>query len=239
MKEQSYHSIRRNRRRIAMPGPDKETIIRRLQALQLQAEIFEKMKSSTHRTAEFDIWRSEVYSWFQKGSPYTDEQRDAFLSVSFTPISYQLDQDQRWCDGLKMAKHLIDRAIENLEQGWATPSEDTGAATNQAPLSGITIVNQNIQQNTLTIGTVLEEIAREIDRRRRPRKARGSERTLEKIAQNPITKSILETALVGGMEAHLEELKRKGPVGSVLMKPRHTAALALFGLVFNDSANWN
>jgi hypothetical protein len=177
-----------------MPAPDKSTVIHRLRKLREQTEIFEKLKSSTFGRADFGIWRSEVHSWFQQGSPYTNGQRDQFSSVSFTPISYTAshqDREQRWRDGLKMAKHLIDRAIENLEREWATPNEDAGAAASSAP--SVVFVNQNIQQNTLTIRTVLEEVAREIEEKA-PDEGKGFRKAIEKIAQNPITKSILETA---------------------------------------------
>src|SRR5277367_7008187 len=114
-----------------MPTPDKDTIIRRLQNLHHEGQLFDKRDSHSYRSAEFRIWRSEVGSWIGKGSPHTDEQYSEFLTLRFIPFGYfsnsgwNQSHDERWHSDLKIAQHLIGRAIENLQQDWASPSEAT------------------------------------------------------------------------------------------------------------------
>src|ERR1700686_3539934 len=107
-----------------MSTPDKKIVIERLQKLPQQAEIFDRHDSGFYRTADFEIWLSEVGSWLHKGSPYTDEECDKLPSMRFTPISYYTgnwgqNKEDRWHGGLKMARHLLERAIENLDKDWA------------------------------------------------------------------------------------------------------------------------
>jgi hypothetical protein len=178
-----------------MPTPDKQTVLERLRKLLQQAERFSEQPASCYRTAEFDIWQREVMSWFGKGAPHTDEQWHEFQGLRFTPISYTdtsaRTREERWHGSLKIARHLIERAIENLVEDWAPPSGNAEATADRAP-SGVTIINQNIQQNSLTIRTVLEEVAREIEVKD-PAEGKGFRKTIEKWAENPAIKAVLET----------------------------------------------
>ena len=181
-----------------MPAPDKQIVIERLQKLLIQTETFERQDSSFRRTAAFDLWLSDVESWLQKGSPHIDEQRNEFQSLRFAPVSYysaphRNQFEESWRSGLRKARHFINRAIENLANDWATPSANAEAVANHAP-SGLTIINQNIQYNSLTVRAVLEEIAREIEAKDQS-KGKSLKRTIDKVAENPTTRTVLETIL--------------------------------------------
>jgi hypothetical protein len=180
-----------------MPRPDKETVIQRLQGLLQEAQNFEKRHSEFHRTADFSNWQSEVDSWLRAGSPHTDDQYSDFLNLRFVPISYtstRSDAEERWQRDLKKAQHSIERAIENIQRDWTIPNGDaSGAAPNPTP-GGPTIVNMNIQLTSLNVRSALEEIANAIEAKDQA-EGKGLKAKIEKWAENPVIKTVLEAGL--------------------------------------------
>lgn len=171
-----------------MPSPDKGTVIQRLQDLLRQAQNFDKLDPDFYRSADFENWKSEVDRWLRAGSPYTDDQSADFLSVRFVEIGWYSDRPQVefWRNALKRAQHLLNQAIENIQQDWMISNGSAGTATNLAP-GGTTIVNMNIQLTSLNVRTVLEEIAGAIEAKDKAEGANFKEK-IEKWAENPVIK---------------------------------------------------
>jgi hypothetical protein len=88
---------------------------------------------------------------------------------------------------LKQSKYLINAAIENLDQGWAPQSEKTESLTKHLA-STVTIFNQNVQINSLTVRQALEEVARQVGE-----KESVEGRRIGKWEQTDGLKALLET----------------------------------------------
>lgn len=179
--------------------PDNGTIIAKLQNLLQACEVHERHGPAAFRTADFEVWQTEVFRWLKYGQPYTDSQYHGFIGLRFVLGDWETTlPGEKWQNGLKQAEYLLTAAIEQLTQEWAIPHKappaKTGTPPNTTTISPTIInTNANLQLN-VTVATALEQIGREIQKVDPAEGKRFWDR-INKLAENPIFKTLLESGL--------------------------------------------
>jgi hypothetical protein len=170
--------------------PPPTTIIAKLKNLQGEIEL---LKGSSPKSVEFKNWRTEVIRWLNAGKPYTRSEKLAFLNLHFmsggTWASSSIPSGQLWVDGLGQADHLLNDAIENLENGWSHEEEEAPKPP-PGPPAQFAIYNTNLQVN-VSVQAVLEAIAQEVAKVD-PAEGKSLRERMKRWAENPILEKLLE-----------------------------------------------
>jgi hypothetical protein len=176
-----------------MAAPDRLTIAGRLKELLGQLSGFKSRAFSFAGEPAFETWRGEVARWLGIAGPYAKEEASDFISVTF--VGYRGDLTRIWQSGLQAAERILKAAVENLENDWSEPLNESGkpmisGRNMHPPAPSVQIINQQnleIIFRNISVEQMLENITDEVEKKS-PEKGGWLRKKLREILDDPLIK---------------------------------------------------
>ncbi|MBI4063984.1 MAG: hypothetical protein HY401_06740 [Elusimicrobia bacterium] len=155
---------------------EKNIVVSKLKKLQEKIPDLKSKGVLHQQTADFEDWFESVSSWLTKGKPYATDEIERFKKLNFSSITFGLggrsfsQDDQRlYNKALEGASLILDAAIENLEEGWSAPSDDSrngavGPNVKVGNAQAVIVGDRNTTSiaNTITVGDFLKVLERQV-----------------------------------------------------------------------------